>query len=288
MVCGRLSDANLCVSEAMKSNLRRLFQIDANVFYDRPPAWKFCEKTLEEIHNVYSALATEEKYKVLSPNGNPDETLITERVNGVVKYRADRPLLLFSSTSWTPDENFGILFDALVEYNALVELSDDRLPRLLVLITGKGPLKEHYLSQISEKQMRFVDVVSPWLAAEDYPTIVASADLGVSLHTSTSGLDLPMKVVDMFGARRPVLAKNFRCISELVKESENGNLFDSSDQLTQLLVDLAEGFPEESRLNKLKKNVLEMKFETWEEMWEKTAAPTLLLDQNQKETKKNN
>ena len=110
------------------------------------------------------------------------------------------PALLVSSTSWTEDEDFGILLSALVMYEEKIEKEIDNgkktsLQDVICVITGKGPQQQYYLEKIREIGLKHVTFLTPWLEAADYPLMLASADLGVCLHTSSSGLDLPMKVV---------------------------------------------------------------------------------------------
>ena len=69
-----------------------------------------------------------------------------------------------------------------------------RLPRLLVVVTGKGPQQETYLRRLGRLDLRRCAFRTAWLQPDDYPRLLGAADLGVCLHTSSSGLDLPMKV----------------------------------------------------------------------------------------------
>lgn len=62
------------------------------------------------------------------------------------------------------------------------------------------------------------------------------------------GLDLPMKVVDMFGCHLPVLAKRFSAIHELVTDGVTGMLFDTANELKLALVELSAGFPRYSQV----------------------------------------
>ena len=90
-------------------------------------------------------------------------------------------------------------------------------------MTGKGPLKSFYEGLIEDlnAQMTKIVIKTIWLEPEDYPIFLGCANYGVCLHTSTSGLDLPMKVYDMFGAGLPVCSVNYDCIDELVYQSES-------------------------------------------------------------------
>ncbi len=83
------------------------------------------------------------------------------------------------------------------------------LPDIFCMLTGKGPLKEYYMKIFEEKCYKNIRVNFLWLEPSDYPILLGASDLGICFHKSSSNLDLPMKVVDMFGTRLPVCAYEF-------------------------------------------------------------------------------
>lgn len=258
---GFLADAHFCVTKALQRDLLQEFDIEAKVLYDRPSD-KFEQISLRKKHDLFHKLAKE-----YPEFGSQSGTRFTEYELGAPVLKGDRPALLVSSTSWTEDEDFSILLRAL-------ELYDNRDgPKVVCVITGKGPFKEFYRRLITEFHFERVEFVLPWLEAADYPKLLASADVGVCLHTSSSGLDLPMKVVDMFGCSLPVCAYRYDCINELVIHGENGLLFKSSMELANQLTNLLTNFPNESKdLAKFRHNITQsFRSNRWHNYWCKNA-----------------
>lgn len=87
-----------------------------------------------------------------------------------------------------------MLLEALKDYERRARASESqsaytRLPKVLVIVTGKGPLRQQYMRDVECLQTghgggqhgedgpwRFVRCVSLWLEASDYPLL-----LGVSV-----------------------------------------------------------------------------------------------------------
>jgi beta-1,4-mannosyltransferase len=104
--------------------------------------------------------------------------------------------------------------------------------------------------------------------------LLGSADLGICLHASSSGLDLPMKVVDMFGCGLPVCAVNFPALHELIKHGDNGLIFNNSTELAEQISGLFSKFPTKIELEQFQKHI-EENFNSLRchECWEKKANP---------------
>eukprot|EP00003_Mantamonas_plastica_P027335 TRINITY_DN5843_c0_g2_i2.p2 TRINITY_DN5843_c0_g2~~TRINITY_DN5843_c0_g2_i2.p2 ORF type:complete len:123 (-),score=40.56 TRINITY_DN5843_c0_g2_i2:237-605(-) len=119
-----------------------------------------------------------------------------------------------------------------------------------------------------------------FLATSDYPLLLGCADLGVCLHTSSSLLDLPMKVVDMFACGVPVCAKAYDCLSELITPGTNGLLFNDHEELTEQFVQLitTDDTPQGMglvTLEQLQENVMDFRSLSWEEHWDEVALEVL-------------
>jgi beta-1,4-mannosyltransferase len=110
---------------------------------------------------------------------------------GGVELHPNRPALIISSTSWTPDEDFGILLDALIALDKawssgqLVVAADAQVPSmstfpsLVVVVTGKGPERAMYEAKFALLNLRYVTIKTMWLEQSDYPLLLVSDAPGI-------------------------------------------------------------------------------------------------------------
>ncbi|KAH8726465.1 glycosyl transferases group 1-domain-containing protein [Phaeosphaeriaceae sp. PMI808] len=252
---------HVTVTNAMERVLKNDYGVSAQALHDRPAA-------------IFRPISVKERAKFLSRL--PETAQYAQDLSSSSKTPWK---LIVSSTSWTADEDFSLLLDALCAYSAEAA-SKTHLPKILAIITGKGPQKEYYLDQVrklnQETKLLNVVVQTAWLTPEDYALLLASADLGVSLHTSSSGVDLPMKVVDMFGAGLPVVGwGKFEAWPELVKEDINGKGFSSASQLASQLMELFDR--DDILLKKLKQGALKESESRWDDEWDRVGGKLFKL-----------
>ncbi|KAK3323749.1 glycosyl transferases group 1-domain-containing protein [Cercophora scortea] len=250
---GRLGHSHLTVTHAMARQLRDPpYSITQPMLcvHDRPAA-------------IFQPIASASVREEVLRRVIPEKDLVPHLIDGSMR-------LIVSSTSWTQDEDFSILLDALTQYAAGPEASTP----VLAVITGKGPQKMSYLLQIASLtrsgRLPNVRIETAFLPFADYAKILACADLGICLHMSSSGVDLPMKVVDMFGAGLPVAAySGYESFSELVKEGESGRGFETAEELAGILANLlSKGGRAE--LETLRKGAIKEGSRRWDEEWDAT------------------
>ncbi len=252
----RRVDANLCVSRGLAAFLQSRFGVqNARVLYDRP-ASAFTPMERSEREQFRQALFT--RLGVHRRHGGVHR--LPDELDG---RRGLRPGDRRRAAHRGADSRMG---------------SGDRRPRfpdIVILVTGDGARRAEFERRFAGLPARRIQLRARWLEPDDYPRVVGSADLGLCLHRSSSGLDIPMKVADLFGAGVPVCALDYgACLAERVRHGENGLLFSTARQLAEVLFDLFETFPGEQKLlDRLRAGARKSARPTWEEGWAREAKP---------------
>jgi beta-1,4-mannosyltransferase len=255
----RRVDANLCVSRGLAAFLESRFGVKrAHVLYDRPAS-------------AFTAI------------DRADRERFRQALFARLGIRASTVGFIVCPTSWTEDEDFDVVIEAVMRLEERIRgweagNSARRFPELVILVTGDGARRAEFERRFAGLPARRVQLRARFLEPEDYPRVVGSADLGLCLHRSSSGLDIPMKIADLFGAGVPVCALDYgACLAERVRHGDNGLLFSNGRQLADVLFDLFETFPADQKaLERLRTGARKLARPTWEEGWTREARPVLL------------
>lgn len=267
---GRRADGHLCVSHSMARDLERARGLPTpTVLYDRPfsaPA----RRDEDARRSLLRRLAAEDgenaswARRILASDPKPGTNDVR------------RAALVLAPSSWNLDDDFGLLLRALETYERDAGSSPIRL---VVVATGRGPTLERWREEFSRFTGTAVSLSTGWVPADDYPALLAAGDLGLCLHRSASGLDLPMKVADFLGAGLPFCALRYGDTQDEGPCAGTGGVFFStSTELSGRLRSLFTGFPEASaELEELRRDAGRC-HRTWLEGWDEEAAPVLLPD----------
>jgi len=255
----RRVDANLAVSRGLAAFLETKFGVkQAKVLYDRPAS-------------------------AFTPIDRADRERFRQALFARLGIRTSTVGFIVCPTSWTEDEDFDVVIDAVMHLEERVRgweagNSLRRFPELVILVTGDGARRAEFERRFAGLPARRIQLRARFLEPDDYPRVVGSADLGLCLHRSSSGLDIPMKVADLFGAGVPVCALDYgACLAERVRHGDNGLLFSTGRQLADVLFDLFEQFPaDQAALDRLRAGARRFARPTWEEGWVQEAKPVLL------------
>lgn len=185
-----------------------------------------------------------------------------------------RPGVLVSGSSWTSDEDHSLLLEGLRLCDRDF-VSRAGNPALLVLLTGKGPGKAAFELAVTASPLRNIRIATLWLAHDAYPRLLALADLGLSLHRSSSGLDIPMKVTDMLGAGIPVCALDYGPpLREILHPDKDAFLFRDARELADGLRSLfhPQGEPRQS-LRRMRDAVRGRASRSWNDAWATSILP---------------
>jgi beta-1,4-mannosyltransferase len=251
---GHKADAHFCVSMAMRRILVGDFGLVAPVvLYDKP-------RELAPLLPISERIARARNILARAGLTLPSDTA-----------------LAVCPTSWTADEDMDLLLEGLERWDAQAAPPS---PQLMVLITGRGPLREVFEQRLSQLSWRRVIPRTAFLDPADYRELLRAAHIGFSMHRSSSGVDLPMKIMDLFGARTPAAVLDYGpCLAEQIQPGRTALTFRDSQEFAQRIDELLQGFPDHPQiLERMQRNIEASFSETWPQAWRRDAAPVFRRD----------
>jgi beta-1,4-mannosyltransferase len=253
----RRAHAHLTVSRALAEWLAREYGVKARVVYDRPGT------------------------AFIRPS-DQDAAQLWKRIAADANLGDARPPIVVCPTSWTPDEDFDLVLEALERTERQLKRNDDpkglSFPALAVFLTGKGALRESFEARLARRKFSLIAVKTLWLEPADYPKLIGMADLGLCLHQSSSGLDLPMKLADLRGCGVPVAVFDYApVLGEVMTSGQHGLTFRDPGELSTILVDVAKrSMATDSPLGKSRSWLAANSPERWDAHWSAAARHVLL------------
>jgi beta-1,4-mannosyltransferase len=254
----RRADAHMTVSKGLADWLAREYGVKATVVYDRPGA----------------------AFTRPSP---ADEAELWNRIAAETRIDGTRPPIVVCPTSWTPDEDFDLVLEALerTERQLAREAGGGTplpTPALLVILTGRGALRESFEARAARRNFKSIAVRTLWLEPADYPKLIGMADLGLCLHQSSSGLDLPMKLADLRGCGVPVAVFDYApVLGEVMTSGHHGVTFHDPGDLANVFINVAKrAVATDSPLGQSRAWLAGNTPERWDAQWTAAARPVLL------------
>jgi beta-1,4-mannosyltransferase len=248
------ANAHLTVSKALAEWLAREYKVTAAVVYDRPG-------------EAFTRLAS------------ADANTLWEKIAQQTQLAGGRPPIVVCPTSWSPDEDFDLLLEALERAERqLTRDSAVKTTQLVVFLTGRGPLRETFEARVARRNFTAIAVKTIWLEPAEYPRLIGMADLGLCLHQSSSGLDLPMKLADLRGAAVPVAVYDYApVLGEVLTPGHEGVMFRDPGDLASLLVAVAkQSIAADSPMGRSRAWLLQNPPERWRAQWDAAARPVLI------------
>ncbi|KIK17980.1 hypothetical protein PISMIDRAFT_14708 [Pisolithus microcarpus 441] len=163
--CSATAYAHLFVTQARLDHLTSKRNLRMAILYDRPPS-HFHKCLPPKVHKLFIHLGPSlkdpslmdfllkpnipysAKFTMMSWPSRESRISLQHLQISTPMLQEDRVALLVSSTSWTPDEVFDTLLEALMLYEECTQALNDgsqsssmeKLPKIWMVITGKGPL----------------------------------------------------------------------------------------------------------------------------------------------------